>query len=155
MQTDPNYANYRLLGDGRIALLDFGATQDVPAAIADGYRTLLSAALAGDAEAVGRGAVAAGFIGPAVADRHGPALDRMVAVVLAELDKPGPFDFGDRAFLNILREEGLGIASDKASWHLPPADLLFVQRKISGTALLGARFKARVDVRDLVATALK
>ncbi|NJC05160.1 putative unusual protein kinase regulating ubiquinone biosynthesis (AarF/ABC1/UbiB family) [Sphingomonas kaistensis] len=154
MQTDPNYANYRLLDDGRIALLDFGAAQDVPPAIAQGYRTLLAAALAGDAPAVAHGAVAAGFIGQAVADRHAAALERMVAVVLAELDKPGLFDFGDRAFLGILREEGLAIAADKASWHLPPADLLFVQRKISGTALLGARFKARVDVRRLVAEAL-
>ncbi len=154
MQTDPNYANYRLLEDGRIALLDFGAAQDVPAPISDGYRTLLGAALAGEAETVKRGAVAAGFIGQAVADRHGDALDRMVQVVLAELHKPGPFDFGDRAFLTIMREEGLSIAADKASWHLPPADLLFVQRKISGTALLGARFKAKVDVRALVADAL-
>jgi predicted unusual protein kinase regulating ubiquinone biosynthesis (AarF/ABC1/UbiB family) len=154
MQTDPNYANYRLLDDGRIALLDFGAAQEVPAPISNGYRTLLGAALAGEAETVKRGAVAAGFIGQAVADRHGAALDRMVEVVLAELHKPGPFDFGDRAFLTILREEGLSIAADKASWHLPPADLLFVQRKISGTALLGARLRARVDVRGLVATAL-
>ncbi|GAA4034597.1 AarF/ABC1/UbiB kinase family protein [Sphingomonas rosea] len=154
MQTDPNFANYRLLEDGRIALLDFGAAQDVPASIAEGYRTLLSAALANHAEAVKAGAVAAGFINAAVAERHGPALDRMVAVVLAELHKPGPFDFGDRAFLDILRQEGMGIAADKASWHLPPADLLFVQRKISGTALLGARFRARVDVRALVASAL-
>lgn len=154
MQTDPNYANYRLLDDGRIALLDFGAAQEVPAAISDGYRTLLSAALAGDAETVKRGAVAAGFIGQAVADRHAGALDRMVEVMLAELHKPGSFDFGDRAFLDILREEGLSTAADKASWHLPPADLLFVQRKISGTALLGARFKAKVDVRALVAAAL-
>jgi predicted unusual protein kinase regulating ubiquinone biosynthesis (AarF/ABC1/UbiB family) len=154
MQTDPNYANYRLLDDGRIALLDFGAAQDVPAPIQDGYRTLLGAALAGEAETVKRGAVAAGFIGQAVADRHGEALDRMVQVVLAELHKPGPFDFGDRAFLTIMREEGMSIAADKASWHLPPADLLFVQRKISGTALLGARFKAKVDVRTLVADGL-
>jgi predicted unusual protein kinase regulating ubiquinone biosynthesis (AarF/ABC1/UbiB family) len=150
MQTDPNYANYRLLDDGRIALLDFGAAQDVPGPISDGYRTLLQAALAGEVETVKDGAVAAGFIGPAVADRHGAALDRMVQVVLDELHKPGPFDFGDRAFLAVLREEGMSIAADKASWHLPPADLLFVQRKISGTALLGARLKARVDVRALL-----
>jgi hypothetical protein len=135
-------------------VLDFGAAQDVPELIARSYRTLLTAALDGNAEAVKRGAVAAGFIGAAVAERHGAALDRMVAVVLGELHRPGPFDFGDRAFLATLREEGLAIAADKASWHLPPADLLFVQRKISGTALLGARLKARVDVRGLVAEAL-
>jgi hypothetical protein len=94
--------------------------------------------------------VAAGFIGQAVADRHGDALDRMVGVVLGELHRPGLFDFGERAFLAILRQDGLSIAEDKTSWHLPPADLLFVQRKISGTALLGARLKARVDVRSLI-----
>lgn len=154
MQTDPNFANYRLLDDGRIVLLDFGAAQDVPVAIRDGYRSLMAAALAMDAETVKRGAVAAGFIGEAVAERHGDALERMVGIVLAELHREGPFDFGDRAFLTTLREEGLRIAADKASWHLPPADLLFVQRKVSGTALLGARLKARVDVRGLVAEAL-
>ena len=42
------------------------------------------------------------------------------------------------------------IASDPAAWHLPPTGVLFAQRKISGTALLGARLKARVDVRALV-----
>lgn len=154
MQTDPNYANYRLMDDGRIALLDFGAAQDVPAPISDGYRALLSAALDGDAEAVKRGAVAAGFIGQAVADRHVDSLDRMVGVVLTELHRDAEFDFGDRAFLGSLREEGMAIAADRTAWHLPPADLLFVQRKISGTALLGARFGARVPLRPLVAKAL-
>ncbi|WP_300973603.1 AarF/ABC1/UbiB kinase family protein [Sphingomonas sp. LHG3406-1] len=154
MQTDPNFANYRLATDGRIALLDFGAAQDVPASIIEGYRTLLSAALAQDADALKEGAVAAGFLGQAVADNHAQALDRMVRVILDELHKSGDFSFGDRAFLGILREEGMRIAADKTSWHLPPSDLLFVQRKISGTALLGARLKAQVPMRKLIAEAL-
>jgi hypothetical protein len=33
---------------------------------------------------------------------------------------------------------------------VPPTDILFTQRKISGTALLAARLGARVDVRSLV-----
>ena len=53
-----------------------------------------------------------------------------------------------------LRDEGTAIASDKAAWHIPPADLLFVQRKISGTALLAAKLKARIDVRGLIRDAL-
>ena len=36
--------------------------------------------------------------------------------------------------------------------HTP--DLLFVQRKTSGTALLAARLKARIDVRELIRDAL-
>lgn len=150
MQTDPNFANYRLMADGRIALLDFGASQPIGEGVREGYRHLLSAALASDLSAIKSGAVEAGFVGPAVLANHPQALDRMVNTVLAELHRPGPFDFGDRAFLQSLREEGMRIAEDKATWHLPPADLLFVQRKISGTALLAARMKARVDVRALL-----
>jgi hypothetical protein len=44
----------------------------------------------------------------------------------------------------------MDIAGDTAAWHIPPADLLFVQRKVSGTALLAARLKARVDIRSMV-----
>jgi len=154
MQTDPNFANYRLMEDGRIALLDFGASQPVTSDVSDGYAALLGAAVAGRREEITAAAVAAGFVGPRVPERHGPALDRMVDIVLGELHREGPFDFGDRGFLVTLREEGMAIASDREAWHLPPAELLFVQRKISGTALLAARMKARVDVRSLITKAL-
>ena len=58
--------------------------------------------------------------------------------------------FGDRAFVPLLREEGMAIAEDKQSWHIPPAETLFVQRKVSGTALLGAKLKAVINIRQLV-----
>jgi predicted unusual protein kinase regulating ubiquinone biosynthesis (AarF/ABC1/UbiB family) len=149
MQTDPNFANYRVMADNRLALLDFGAAQDVDPAVRDGYRRLLSAGLAEDSATLRTAAVEAGFLGAAAAERHPESLAKMIDIILAELHRPGPFDFGDRAFLTAVREEGLRIAADKASWHLPPAELLFVQRKISGTALLAARLKAKVDVRGL------
>jgi hypothetical protein len=50
----------------------------------------------------------------------------------------------------VLRDQGIEIAEDREAWHIPPIDTLFVQRKISGTALLAARLKARVDVRAMV-----
>jgi predicted unusual protein kinase regulating ubiquinone biosynthesis (AarF/ABC1/UbiB family) len=149
MQTDPNFANYRVMGDGRLALLDFGAAQEIAPGVQGGYRRLLSAGLARDAATLKSAAVDAGFLGAAAAERHPESLARMIDIILYELHRPGPFDFGDRAFLMTVREEGLKIAADKASWHLPPAELLFVQRKISGMALLAARLKARVDVRGL------
>jgi predicted unusual protein kinase regulating ubiquinone biosynthesis (AarF/ABC1/UbiB family) len=151
MQTDPNFANYRVQPDtGRLVLLDFGAARPVDGAVAQGYRGLLAAALAGDRDAVRHAAVAAGFIGPMAVTRQGARIDRIIEVILGELNRPGPFDFGDRRFVGALRDEGLGVASDKASWHVPPAEILFVQRKISGVALLAARLKARVDVRTMV-----
>jgi predicted unusual protein kinase regulating ubiquinone biosynthesis (AarF/ABC1/UbiB family) len=157
MQTDPNFANYRWQPDtgeengGRLVLLDFGATREVPAATAEGYRRLLAAVLSGDRAAVRGAALSAGFLGEAAVARHEGPVDRMIDAILGELARGDPFDFGDRAFVSTLRDEGVSLARDRETWHLPPADTLFVQRKISGTALLAARLKARVEVRALVA----
>ncbi|MFW2853281.1 ABC1 kinase family protein [Sphingomonas sp. TX0543] len=156
MQTDPNFANYRYeAASGRLILLDFGATREVSAATRDGYRALLGAGLSGDRAAVRDAAVAAGFLGIDAVSRHAALVDRMVDIILSELNREGPFDFGDRAFIGVLREQGMEIAADRATWHLPPIDTLFVQRKISGTALLCARLRARVDVREMVFDALR
>ncbi|WP_294394000.1 AarF/ABC1/UbiB kinase family protein [uncultured Sphingomonas sp.] len=151
MQTDPNFANYRWqAGTGRLVLLDFGAARPVPAETRRGYHRLLMAALDGDRDRVRAAAVSAGFLGSAAVERHGEVVDRMLDVILAELRQSGPFDFGDRRFVSVLREEAMVMAEDKATWHVPPVDTLFVQRKVSGTALLCARLKARVDVRGLI-----
>ena len=150
MQTDPNIANYRWQPEsGRLVLLDFGAVRAVSPQTSDGYRRLLRAGLAGDRAALREAALDAGFLGPAAVSRHCERIDRMIDVVIGELSRPGAFDFGDRGFVAALRDHGLAVASDQAAWHLPPADLLFVQRKISGTALLAARLKARIDVRAM------
>jgi predicted unusual protein kinase regulating ubiquinone biosynthesis (AarF/ABC1/UbiB family) len=155
MQTDPNFGNYRWQPDTeRMILLDFGAARAVPDETANGYRTLLQAGLAGDRDAVREAAVAAGFLGPAAVTAHRDLVDRMIDVVIGELGKTGPFDFGDRAFVGVLRDQGIDMARDRSTWHVPPVDTLFVQRKISGTALLAARLKARVDVRSLAETYL-
>ncbi len=151
MQTDPNFANFRYQPDsGRLVLLDFGAARAVSAATAAGYHGLLMAGLDGDPDAVRAAGLAAGFFNPAALARHPEAMARMIDIILVELNRPGAFDFGDRAFVGTMREEGLEIAQDRAAWHIPPVDTLFVQRKISGTALLAARLKARVDVRGMV-----
>ncbi len=67
----------------------------------------------------------------------------MIDVVIGELSREGPFNFGDRAFVGVLKEQGVEMAADRETWHIPPVGTLFVQRKISGTALLAARLKAR------------
>jgi predicted unusual protein kinase regulating ubiquinone biosynthesis (AarF/ABC1/UbiB family) len=144
MQTDPNFGNYRIQPrTGRLVLLDFGATRSVAPETAAGYRNLLRASLSGDRAAVRDAALAAGA-------RHAAAVDQNLDVIQGELSRPGLFDFGDRRFVDALRGRGAEIAGDSAAWHLPPTDILFVQRKISGTALLAARLKARVDIHKTV-----
>jgi predicted unusual protein kinase regulating ubiquinone biosynthesis (AarF/ABC1/UbiB family) len=155
MQTDPNFANYRYEpATGRLVLLDFGATRAVSETTAGAYRALLAAGLANDRDAVREAAVTAGFLGPAAVAQHRVLVDRMIDTVLGEMNRAGPFDFGDRAFVGMLREQGMVMAADRDTWHVPPVDTLFVQRKISGTALLAARLKAQIDVRTMIGAAL-
>ena len=155
MQTDPNFANYRWQPDtGKLVLLDFGATRAVPAATADAYRRLIEAGLARDLPLIRTIAVETGFVGAAAADAHRSAIDRMIAAIDAALNRPGPFDFGDRAFVPVVREEARALIADRETWHVPDVETLFVQRKVSGTALLAARLNAKVDVRGLAARAI-
>ena len=155
MQTDPNFANYRWQADtGRIVLLDFGAARAVPEATTAAYRQLMRAGLSQDVPALRAALGAAGFVTPATLERHGPALDSMIAVLMRHLGRPGLFDFADRSFVEQLRAHAQTIAADRMAWHIPPAETLFVQRKVSGTALLAVKMGARLPLLEMVAAAI-
>jgi predicted unusual protein kinase regulating ubiquinone biosynthesis (AarF/ABC1/UbiB family) len=150
MQTDPNFANFRYRREtGDIVLLDFGACRSVDPAVANGYRKMLRAGLKGNADQVLAATIEAGFMLPVVAEKHPERVRRMIDIVIGEMRADAPFDFGDRGFVPLLREEGWAIAQDKDTWAFPPIETLFVQRKVSGTALLGARLKAKVNIRRI------
>ena len=155
MQTDPNFANYRWQAEtGRIVLLDFGAARAVPSQTVEAYRRLMRAGLAHDRQAVLTALMEVGFISTATLRRHRHAIDDMVERTLGHAGKPGLFDFADRSFAGPLLQQSETIVADRGAWHVPPADTLFVQRKISGTALLAIRMQARIPLRDMVATVL-
>lgn len=155
MQTDPNFANYRWQADtGRVVLLDFGAARAVPEATTAAYRRLMQAGLAEDPAALKAALLEVGFVSPVTLERHAPALDAMIAVLIEHLGQPGLFDFADRSFVEEVRRSAETIAADRAAWHIPPAETLFVQRKVSGTALLAVRMAARLPLRDMVAKAV-
>jgi predicted unusual protein kinase regulating ubiquinone biosynthesis (AarF/ABC1/UbiB family) len=155
MQTDPNFANYRWQADtGRIVLLDFGATREVPQATVGAYRGLMRAGLAEDPAALRVALVEAGFVSQAALDRHGAAFAGMIEVLIGHLGRPGLFEFADRSFVERLRGFMQSIVEDRAAWHVPPTDTLFVQRKVSGTALLAVKMQAQLPLRDMVAAVL-
>lgn len=155
MQTDPNFANYRWQAEGgRIVLLDFGAARAIPDTTVAAYRRLMRAGLAEDGAALRAALVEVGFVAPATLQRHAHAMDAMIAILMRHLGRPGLFDFADRSFVERLRAQAESVVADRAAWHLPPADTLFVQRKVSGTALLAVRMEARLPLRQMVADAV-
>jgi predicted unusual protein kinase regulating ubiquinone biosynthesis (AarF/ABC1/UbiB family) len=151
-QTDPNLANYRWdAARGQVVLLDFGATREVPAALAALYRRALRAAWgrdrAGAEEVLGAFGALDARTPPEVRAEALELFDLAAAALLHE----GPFDFGESDLLARLRERGTALALDRSAWRAPPAEALFVQRKLAGTYLLAARLRARADLRALVA----
>jgi predicted unusual protein kinase regulating ubiquinone biosynthesis (AarF/ABC1/UbiB family) len=155
MQTDPNFANYRWQpASGRIVLLDFGAARKVPPGTVAAYRQLMQAGLAQDRDGLRAALVDVGFIALVTLERHREALDAMIAILIDHLGRPGLFDFADRSFVDRVRRHGATIVADRAAWHIPPADTLFVQRKVSGTALLAVRMQARLPLRAMVAATI-
>ena len=147
MQTDPNLANTLVNRDtGRIVLLDFGATQPIDADTQTLYRDLARAVLDRDRAGVERGLEAMGLLDARTLPAHRAAVLNLAAVAMTELHAHPLFDFGDGSLVRRLREDGIAIAGDRDAWRLPPTATLFVQRKVSGTALMASRLKAKVDV---------
>jgi predicted unusual protein kinase regulating ubiquinone biosynthesis (AarF/ABC1/UbiB family) len=150
MQTDPNFANYRWRPETRqIVLLDFGATREISAPLAEGHMRLLHAGLDRDREAVLAALEALGFVRPGLAPHLRDALLDMADMGFDALD--GPLDFSTADLPERMRRRGMEIGTERELWHIPPAETLFLQRKIGGLYLLAARVGARVDFPSLLA----
>lgn len=156
VQTDPNFANYRYdPATDRLALLDFGATRVYPPVRLAQLRTLLAAAVTEDAQAVEDAAQAAGYLDP----DDPPLRRRAVADLFLLVGEParhsGAYDFGQSDLTARLRDSSYALGFDQGHWRPPPADLIFLHRKLAGLFLLCARLGARVDVAGRLARHLE
>jgi predicted unusual protein kinase regulating ubiquinone biosynthesis (AarF/ABC1/UbiB family) len=142
MQTDPNFANYRWRPEtGQIVLLDFGATREIGAGSRRGIWNCYVPALRGTGTGCFAALEALGFVRPGLAERHRVALLDMAAMGFGALD--GPLDFAADDLPDRMRQRGMEIGSERDLWHIPPAETLFLQRKIGGLYLLAARLGPR------------
>jgi predicted unusual protein kinase regulating ubiquinone biosynthesis (AarF/ABC1/UbiB family) len=66
LHSDPHPGNYRVLGDGRLGVLDFGAVARLPDGPPEAMGRLLRIAMLGDADAIVEGLRSEGFIKPDV-----------------------------------------------------------------------------------------
>ncbi|HEY0559472.1 MAG TPA: AarF/ABC1/UbiB kinase family protein [Frankiaceae bacterium] len=71
LHADPHPGNFRILEDGRLGVLDFGAVNHLPGGLPEVIGQLISCALADDADAVLNGLRAEGFVrGTLEVDQH-------------------------------------------------------------------------------------
>ena len=147
IQTDPNFANYRYASEhDQLVLLDFGATRVYPLAIVEAYRRLMAGAVRGDRAAMTEAARAVGYFNEHIHDEQRDAVVDLFAQACEPLRHPGAYDFAGSDLPLRIRDAGLKLSMDRGFWHTPPADALFLHRKLGGLYLLAARLKARVDI---------
>lgn len=147
MQTDPNFANYQWRAETeQIVLLDFGAAREIPHDLADGHLRLLRAGLDGMRDDILVELEAIGFIKPDLSVAHREAILDMAELGFSALRGTEAFDFATSPLADQLRQRGQVIGQERELWHIPPADTLFLQRKIGGLYLLATRLGARVDL---------
>ncbi|MBY4892916.1 AarF/ABC1/UbiB kinase family protein [Rhodobacteraceae bacterium N5(2021)] len=147
MQTDPNFANYQWRAETeQIVLLDFGAARDIPEELAQGHRRLLQAGLEGMRDDIMVELAGIGFIKPDLSKAQRDAILDMAELGFSALRGAETFDFATSTLADQLRQRGQVIGQERELWHIPPADTLFLQRKIGGLYLLATRVGARIDL---------
>ena len=151
VQSDPNFANF--LFDAKqqtIGLLDFGALRVNQPGRELALARLLRAALNEDFEQILAAACEVGY----VADTNSFSYRMTIVDLIRTAAEPAlgaqPYEFAESVLVQSLADKLLYLRSSSEPQSLPPADVVFLHRKLAGMFLLCARIRARVDVRRIV-----
>jgi predicted unusual protein kinase regulating ubiquinone biosynthesis (AarF/ABC1/UbiB family) len=151
LHADPHPGNFRLLPDGRLGVLDFGAVNHLPDGFPEPIGRLTRLALAGDAQAVYDGLRADGFV-PDHVDLDAEAVLDYLSPMLAPI-REDEFRFSREW----LRAEAARVADPRSpAWqlgrrlNLPPAYLLIHRVTMGGIGVLcqlgaGGQFRAEME----------
>ena len=150
VQSDPNFANFRWQPEaGRLVLLDFGATRELSEDLIRKSRDMLQPALENDLNGLTNALTALGLLSDKMPDTIQSEILSMVAMANKPMLSEAGFDFGDTSLVADLRDRGMELGRDRSIQHIPPTDVLYLQRKAAGLFLLATRLKARVNLREL------
>lgn len=156
VQTDPNFANYLYNPDSKqLVLLDFGACREYSEQVSNAYRDLFCASLNNDHENIAKALTDIGFFSQNILPAQQQAVIAMVQLACEPLQQNNTFDFANSDLAVRLRDAGTALSMQQQYWHAPPADALFLHRKIAGLYLLAARLKTQVNVRQILQPYLK
>lgn len=150
VQSDPNFANFRWQPEtGKLVLLDFGATRRLSPDLVARSRAILRPSLQNDLPGIGTALRDLGLLADALPDKTRAEILSMVEMANAPMLHPDGFDFGDTSLVSDLRDRGMALGRDRSIQHIPPTEVLYLQRKAAGLFLLATRLRAQVTLRDL------
>jgi predicted unusual protein kinase regulating ubiquinone biosynthesis (AarF/ABC1/UbiB family) len=148
LHADPHPGNFRVLADGRVGVLDFGACNRLPNGFPEPFKRLLRNALEGDALALYEGFKADGFILPEVDVDPQLVLDYLLPLV--EPLRTPYFEY-TREWL---REQSARVGDPrnptaKIGFQLNlPAEYMLIHRVTLGTTGIFCQLRAQGNFRD-------
>lgn len=152
IQSDPNPANFLVTPEGRLCLLDFGATEELSSSLRTNYKELSRACLLGTKAEVLEVAQRMQLILDSDNDAARDAFVQMMALT-CEPFIHNSFQWKDCQLTRRLKEKVLSFA--KATLlRPPPAELMFLNRRILGTQMLLENLGPTVHARDIILTHL-
>jgi predicted unusual protein kinase regulating ubiquinone biosynthesis (AarF/ABC1/UbiB family) len=150
LHADPHPGNFRVLDDGRLGVIDFGAVARLPGGLPESIGRLTRLALDGDAEGVLDGLRAEGFVKPDVTVDAQPVLDYLLPILAPLMHSDFQFS---RAWL---RSEATRLSDLRSpayqlgrQLNLPPSYLL-IHRVTLGSIGVLCQLEARAPYRSIV-----
>jgi predicted unusual protein kinase regulating ubiquinone biosynthesis (AarF/ABC1/UbiB family) len=151
VQTDPNFANFLYDANTEtIGLLDFGALRVNEPGRNQSLARLLRAAINQDLAALVEAAGEVGYIEASDPFNYRMAVADLIQTAAEPALFPGEYEFASSQLSKCLSDKLLYLRSNHDFQRIPPADVIFLHRKLAGIFLLCARINARVDVRSLL-----
>ncbi len=150
VQSDPNFANFRWQPEtGKLVLLDFGATRVLTPDLVAQSRAILRPSLQNDLPGIADALRDLNLLADGLPETVRGEILGMVETANGPMLHPDGFDFGDTSLVADLRDRGMALGRNRSIQHIPPSEVLYLQRKAAGLFLLATRLKAHVTLRDL------
>lgn len=170
VQTDPHFGNYRIRpgadGQDRIVLLDFGATRVFGHGFVENYASIVRGGVARDPGQIVRGAVGIGLMSEDFPQETLDAFCQMCEMITEPfagsesgripprlLNERGEYKWADS---DLPMRAGQLAAKNAFSkyFRVPPREIVFLHRRLSGVFIMLATLRAELDARPLLLEAL-
>lgn len=152
VQTDPNFANFRVTPDDRVVFLDLGGARDYEAVLIGRFRRLLQTLLKTDSDAIHGALIDLEFLARDESPERAAAVVRAVELMAEPLRHRGLYDFGASDLPSRVNVARLDLVLRLRFFRAPPPVTLFLLRKFVGTFFLCAKIRSRVDARRIAQT---
>jgi predicted unusual protein kinase regulating ubiquinone biosynthesis (AarF/ABC1/UbiB family) len=150
LHADPHPGNFRLLDDGRLGVIDYGAVNRLPEGLPPAMGSLVSAALRSEAAELERGLRSEGFIKPSMSLDAEALLDYLQPFIEplthAEFTFSRPWLRGVAAHVNDIRRPEFLVGM---KLNLPPSYLLIHRVWLGGIGVL-CQLGGTVPAREIV-----